>query len=157
MSDTSFSRWTPIRETCVAFREISIVVGILLLLFTPSTVKRILERAGIRSVAGIEFDVEELSQVEEETLQAKTLLVELEQKLEALAAEIELTPTEIEAITGVSGIESIQRQKVSNLMDELLRGAVMATEKVENVREHAHEMKESCAVLPDVGDSIASR
>ena len=65
MSNPS-SRWADLRDFCSAIREVVIVSAIISLLVVPSVVRKALERAGIRSVAGVEFDVENLAQSRDE-------------------------------------------------------------------------------------------
>jgi hypothetical protein len=60
------SRWADLRDFCSAIREVVIVMAILSLIVVPSVVRKALERAGIRSVAGVEFDVETISQSRDE-------------------------------------------------------------------------------------------
>lgn len=65
MSNPS-SKWADLRDFCSAIREVVIVAAMLSLLVVPSAVRHVLERAGIRSVAGVEFDVENLAQSRDE-------------------------------------------------------------------------------------------
>ena len=58
-------------------RELIIVVGLLALFFTPTTVRSVLDDAGIRSFAGVEFDDRTLDEVEN----AGSRVAELEQQL----------------------------------------------------------------------------
>lgn len=60
------SRWANLRDICSAVREMVIVIAMLVLLIAPSFVKDSLERAGIRSVAGVEFDMDNLAQSRDE-------------------------------------------------------------------------------------------
>ncbi|TWU17396.1 hypothetical protein Pla52o_52000 [Novipirellula galeiformis] len=58
-------------------RELILVLAMLALLFAPSTIREILNDAGIRSFAGVEFDEQTLDEVES----AHTRVAELEQQL----------------------------------------------------------------------------
>jgi len=60
------NRWANLRDICSAIREIVIVAAMLCLLVAPSVVRSALERAGIRSVAGVEFDIKNLAQSRDE-------------------------------------------------------------------------------------------
>jgi hypothetical protein len=60
------NRWANLRDICSAIREIVIVAAMICLLVVPSVVRQALERAGIRSVAGVEFDIMNLAQSREE-------------------------------------------------------------------------------------------
>ncbi len=81
MSDPSPSRWSNIRDSCAAMRELLIVVAMLSLLFAPSFVRSILERAGVRSVAGVEFDATTLAESESQLAAAQTQVDELRNQL----------------------------------------------------------------------------
>lgn len=83
MSEPTPNRWSSLREGCAALRELLIVVAILALLFAPTTVRSVLERAGIRSVAGLEFDASTLNESRDELLVAQAQVDELKNALAA--------------------------------------------------------------------------
>lgn len=81
MSDPSPNRWSNLRDSFAAMREMLIVAAMLALLLTPTSVRSVLERAGIRSVAGVEFDTSTLNQSREELIAAQAQVDELRQEL----------------------------------------------------------------------------
>ena len=81
MSEPSPNRWSNLRDSFAAMREILIVVAMLALLLTPTSVRSVLERAGIRSVAGVEFDTTTLNDSRDELIAAQTQVDELRNEL----------------------------------------------------------------------------
>lgn len=81
MADTQTSRWAGLRDSCAAAREMLIVVAILALLVAPSSVRNVLERAGIKSVAGVEFDVTTMAESQAELDHAQTQISLLRDQL----------------------------------------------------------------------------
>lgn len=81
MSEPSPSRWSNLRDSFAALREMLIVVAMLALLLTPTAVRSVLERAGIRSVAGVEFDISTLYESRDELIAAQTQIDELRNEL----------------------------------------------------------------------------
>jgi hypothetical protein len=77
MSEPVPSKYASLRDGFGALRELIIVVCLLALFFTPTTVRRVLDDAGIRSFAGVEFDDRTLDEVEK----AGARVAELEQQL----------------------------------------------------------------------------
>lgn len=75
------SRWTSIRESATTVREVIIAISLIALLFTPTKVRGLLEDAGIRSVAGIEFDATSLAESEAELLATQSMIESLESQL----------------------------------------------------------------------------
>ena len=75
------SRWTSIRESATTVREVIIAISLIALLFTPTKVRGLLEDAGIRSVAGIEFDATSLAESEAELLATQEMIDSLESQL----------------------------------------------------------------------------
>lgn len=82
MSESPPTKLASMRDGFAAIRELIIVLAMLALLLTPATVRQVLNDAGIRSFAGVEFNEETLEEVE----QAGTRVAELETQL-ALAQE----------------------------------------------------------------------
>jgi hypothetical protein len=81
MSEPVPSRWSNLRDSFAAIREMLIVVAMLALLLTPTSVRSILERAGIRSVAGVEFDTSTLQESHDQLIAAQTQVDELRNEL----------------------------------------------------------------------------
>ncbi len=79
--DKENSKWASLRDFCSAIREVVLVAAMLSLLVVPSTVRGVLERAGIRSVAGVEFDVDAMQQSRAEVDDALKQIASLQQQL----------------------------------------------------------------------------
>lgn len=80
-SPYSASRWADLRDFCSAVREVVIILAMLSLLVVPSAVRNVLERAGIRSLAGVEFDVDNIAQSQDELNAALVQIDELRNQL----------------------------------------------------------------------------
>jgi exonuclease VII small subunit len=83
------NRWANLRDICSAIRELVIVAAMLVLLIAPSFVRDSLERAGIRSVAGVEFDMENLAQSREELDSALAMVESLKSKLDVAQQQVQ--------------------------------------------------------------------
>ncbi len=83
MSEASQSsnRWSDLRDFCSAVRELVIVGAMLALVVAPSLIRQALERAGIRSVAGVEFDVAPIAKNRQELDQALAQIASLQEQL----------------------------------------------------------------------------
>lgn len=109
------SRWANLRDICSAVREMVIVIAMLVLLIAPSFVKDSLERAGIRSVAGVEFDMDNLAQSRDELdaalAQIDTLrnqLTTAQQQVQGLAESSPmLAPSSLATSAGLSPATSL--------------------------------------------------
>jgi len=107
-----------IRESLTAARELVIVMAIVLLVAWPSLVKSCLERAGIRSIAGLEFDWEELVAANEETQMAEetvnNVVVELQsvsQQLNELSQQRNPDSSQLAALSSnLANLESKARE-----------------------------------------------
>ncbi len=75
------SRWSEVHAFCAALREVMIVAAIVLLLLAPGSVRSLLERAGVRSVAGVEFDATTLAEAQQELDFAREQMNELRTQL----------------------------------------------------------------------------
>lgn len=83
------NRWANLRDICSAVREMVIVAAMLVLLVAPSFVRDSLERAGIRSVAGVEFDMENLAQSRDELDAALATVDSLKSQLEIAQQQVQ--------------------------------------------------------------------
>lgn len=88
MSNPS-SRWADLRDFCSAVREVIIIAAMLSLLVVPSAVRSVLERAGIRSLAGVEFDVEDIAQSQDELDAALVQIDELRNQLATAQQQVQ--------------------------------------------------------------------
>lgn len=89
MSQQPPSKFTDLRDSFAALREFLIVVAMLSILFAPGRVKSILADAGIRSLAGVEFDTKALAESESEVEQARSHIDRLKNQLAAAQQELE--------------------------------------------------------------------
>jgi hypothetical protein len=86
MTEQPLPRYTNVRDSVTAMREFIIVIAMLSILFAPSRVRGILEDAGIRSLAGVEFDATSVTESEASVKEAHAHINELKQQL-ALAQQ----------------------------------------------------------------------
>ncbi|KLU03438.1 putative signal peptide and transmembrane protein [Rhodopirellula islandica] len=107
------------RDGFAAIRELILVLAMLALFLTPTTVREILQEAGIRSFAGVEFDEETLTEVEN----AESRVIELE-------TQLALAQSQLESIANIS----------SNRADPRL-GSV--SRLLANAQQSASEMSDS--------------
>jgi len=130
MSDSIVSRFASIRDGFAAIREIILVLAMLALLFTPTTVRQVLQDAGIRSFAGVEFDEETLVEVEN----AGDRVAELEEQLVA-------AKTQLESIAGLNANRIDPRLgSVSRLLSDAQRSASQMGESLEEAKEKQIEL-----------------
>ena len=88
MSQDPKSHWTELRDGCAAVRELAIVTTIVVLIVAPRSFHEILDRAGITSVVGIEFDVDAIEEVNRETHDAAKELDYVKTQLAKIEREI---------------------------------------------------------------------
>jgi len=98
---TKFAQW---RDGFAAARELMVICAVLLLLIAPSVVRGSLERAGIRSVAGVEFDAREVAEIQGDLDSALEEVTRIRQQL-ASANEL---------------IAKVREQGVENVIDPRL-------------------------------------
>ncbi len=85
---TEPTRYSNLRDSFTALREFIIVVAMLSLLFAPDRVKNILNDAGIRSLAGVEFDTTALEESEAAVEAAQDHILELQHELKLVKHEL---------------------------------------------------------------------
>ena len=128
--NSSVNTISSVRDAFTAIREIMLVVALLVLLFSPTTVRDVLQDAGIRSFAGVEFDEETLVEVEN----AGDRVAELEQQL--LAAQ-----TQLEALTQQNTFRADPRlSSVSRLLADAQRNATQMGESLDEAKEKQIEL-----------------
>ncbi len=92
------SRWADLRDVCSAIRELVVVIAMILLITVPSIFRTVLERAGIRSVAGVEFDMEPIAKTRDELdaalEQIATLQSQLSNAHDQVLGLVESTPAD---------------------------------------------------------------
>ncbi len=104
--DKENSKWASLRDFCSAIREVVLVAAMLSLLVVPSTVRGVLERAGIRSVAGVEFDVDAVQQSRAEVDDALKQIASLQQQLAVAHDQVQRIASESEPATPSSNVFS---------------------------------------------------
>ncbi len=150
MSNPS-SRWADLRDFCSAIREVVIVLAIVSLLVIPSVVRKALERAGIRSVAGVEFDVESFAQSRDDLdaalVQIDTLknqLATAQQQVQGLAeasAVVAIAPSAA-ALADTSPRFSPSLASVSRLLATMKTQADETDRSLKRSRSHAEKFLE---------------
>ena len=93
MSEPKPNKYANLRDSFVALREFIVVMVMLALLFTPSRVKQILDAAGIRSLAGLEFDTQALKESEAALAEAHRKVVDLKYELAFMQQDLEHVQT----------------------------------------------------------------
>ena len=89
MSQQPPSKFADLRDSFAALREFLVVVAVLSILFAPGRVRSILADAGIRSLAGVEFDTKALAESEAEVEQARSHIDQLKNQLAAAQQELD--------------------------------------------------------------------
>ncbi|MCM2374882.1 hypothetical protein [Aporhodopirellula aestuarii] len=130
MSDPAATKFASIRDALAAIREMILVLALLALLLTPTTVRQVLQDAGIRSFAGVEFDEETLVEVEN----AGDRVAELEQQL--LAAQ-----TQLESIANLNSNRADPRLgTVSRLLADARQNASQMGESLDEAKDKQIEL-----------------
>ncbi|QDS87420.1 hypothetical protein EC9_15980 [Rosistilla ulvae] len=88
MAKEKSGMWAELRDGCAAVREVAIVGAIVLLLVAPTSFHSILERAGISSVAGLEFDVDAIEEANQQTSDAASEVDYVKEQLAVLQQQI---------------------------------------------------------------------
>lgn len=88
MANEKVGMWAELRDGCAAVREVAIVGAIVLLLVAPTSFHSILERAGISSVAGLEFDLDAIETANQQTHDAATDVDYVKEQLALLQRQI---------------------------------------------------------------------
>ncbi|WP_417735113.1 hypothetical protein [Rosistilla oblonga] len=111
MKNEKSGMWAELRDGCAAVREVAIVGAIVLLLVAPTSFHSILERAGISSVAGVEFDLDAIEEANQQTSDAasevdyvKEQLAMLQQQISAQATRSQ-SPEMLGLARSVNGLE----------------------------------------------------
>src|SRR6056297_420864 len=107
-----------------------VVAAVLLLLVAPTLVRGILERAGIRAVAGIEFDLDDMADSQLALEAAQNELNQIREQL--LVAQRAIEPDQ--NATGARSIDPRNRD-VSRLLDEIAANAEKAAQDVQESKE----------------------
>jgi len=88
MSDTTnhISHWTNLRDGFAAVRELMIVLLIVAFLLVPQRIQQFLHDAGVRSVAGVEFDWQKFKDAQNQIELAKTDMQEVHVQLNTVSS-----------------------------------------------------------------------
>jgi len=89
MSQEPTNRWAMVRDICAAARELMIVLAMLALVLFPVLIRNSLERAGIKSVAGVEFELQTLQESRAELSEALQQVDYLEEQLVATQSQLQ--------------------------------------------------------------------
>lgn len=118
MSQEPPSRYANLRDGVAALREFLIVAAVLSILFAPNRVKNVLEDAGIRSLAGVEFDARSLAESEADVQQAHRHIKNLQQELKfALANLSEAAGTGASFDDAIKHLATAQRATIETEMN----------------------------------------
>jgi len=84
MSDRpwNYSKWSAVRDMFGAIRELMVVLAIAAFLLMPQKVQRFLHDSGVRSVAGIEFDMDKFKEAQTEIKMAQADMQEIQRQLD---------------------------------------------------------------------------
>lgn len=120
MDEPTPSTFASVRDGFAAIRELILVLAMLALFLTPTTVREILQDAGIRSFAGVEFDEKTLTEVEN----AESRVIELENQLALAQSQLEsiaqISPNRVDPRLGsVSRLLANAQQSASKMSDSL--------------------------------------
>jgi len=129
MSGDSSTRWASLRDFFGAVREILIVGSVLLLVLVPTKVRQVLDQAGIRSVAGIEFDLKSLNEAQAEMSIAQT-------EMEDLRQQLALTQQNL-----VMGANTPEKQVISQQLRELQDRSNAATFRMGRAQEKYEQVR----------------
>jgi chromosome segregation ATPase len=121
-----------------------IVIAILALLFTPATIRSVLERAGIRSVAGVEFDVTTLAESQTELAAAQAQINELQTQLSMAETRF----TQAVASSGNSRNQSFTA--VSDMLSQMHRQADSANDRIHRSRMKQERLAETYSAATEL-------
>ena len=127
--------WSQAREAAATVRELIVVGALIALVLTPGNVRELLEDAGIRSVAGIEFDATSLAESEAQLLASQ-------EKMETLEAQLQEAQTQLASMSNAAstGEMLVRSQAVSRML-----GAAQST---------AHDANDSLGQSKKIHDDV---
>ena len=122
------TRWSERRDMLAATREGMIVTAAILLFVAPTTVRATLERAGISAFAGIEFDIEDVVDANEQVAVAEAevskladQLANVESKLESMSEVGRAKPEQIRELASAVTTMKTQADQVDVSLKETNR------------------------------------
>ena len=126
------SFWSELHDGCAAIREVAIVTAIVLLLVAPQSIHSILDRAGVTSVAGVQFNVGAIEEANQQTHDAALEVEYVKTQLESIEAElrryadVNRSPSMQALAKSVSGLE----EKLDHAKGNLGRAASTVQQSV---------------------------
>jgi len=112
MSKEPTNRWAMVRDICAAARELMIVLAMLALILFPVLIRNSLERAGIKSVAGVEFELQTLQESRTELNEALQQVNYLEEQLVAAQSQLQSVASNARSSGNVEaspGLETVSK------------------------------------------------
>ena len=153
-SPTPSSRWSELRDFCAAIRELLVIVAIVLLLITPGTVRNLLERAGVHSVAGVEFDAKTLGQAQSELENAQLQMEQLRSQL--IAAQQQMNQPNASSGELAAARADPRNGDVSRILAQM-QSKLDDTENSLDRSKRLHDRAFRRVELPPLEDIIGSR
>ncbi|MDG2223056.1 MAG: hypothetical protein P8L85_16870 [Rubripirellula sp.] len=125
-TDESKTRWSELRDLFAATREAMIVTAVLLILLAPSVVRGSLQRAGITSFAGVEFDMEDVLDAGQQVAIAESQVAKLSLQLSNVEQQL--------ADLSVSGraASSEELREIANSVHSIKNQASEANQSLSN-------------------------
>jgi hypothetical protein len=122
----SKTRWSELRDLFAATREAMIVIAVLLILLVPSFVRESLQRAGITSFAGVEFDMEDVLDAGQQVAIAESQVAKLSLQLSNVEQQL--------ADLSVSGraASSEELREIANSVHSIKNQASEANQSLSN-------------------------
>ena len=161
--DEPKTRWSERRDMFAATREAMIVSAVVIVFLAPSVVRGTLERAGITSFAGVEFDVAEMVDANEQVADAEEQVSDLakqlaafESKLDAMSKsgrhakpeELHIIASEVHSLKSKADSVDKSLQKSSRKMENVIQ--LMPPEKLRELAERNAKSNQN-ALRQDIG------
>jgi Sec-independent protein translocase protein TatA len=108
--------WATLRDAVAACRELMIIAAVAACLLMPSRVQQFLSEAGIRSVAGVQFDARKFKDAQAEMMVAQTDLQTIQETLNQLG----------QAFQELDSTASVARTRSLNGLEPGLSGSLLA-------------------------------
>ncbi|MEM8667912.1 MAG: hypothetical protein AAGG48_10375 [Planctomycetota bacterium] len=135
--DGSKTRWSEMRDLFAATREAMIVTAVLLILLAPSVVRGSLQRAGITSFAGVEF--EDVVDAGEQVALAEAQVAQLSNQLAGVERQLELLSN--------SG-RSARPEEIRQLADTVHSIKTQATDANESLSKTTEAIDRTIQLMP---------
>lgn len=162
MSDSSnhVSHWTNLRDGFAAIRELMIVVLILAFMLMPQRIQQFLHEAGVRSVAGVEFDWQKFKDAQAQIDLAKTDMQDVQVQLNTVSSLLaRMQTTEDSSLSSVpmanSGqLNSVQSsstvdvEKVLKTLEDARSKSQDIDQRLEHARQYSRDALPQPVLLP---------